>query len=185
MRKVIIIFLFIVASFSISFKTDITALAAGEGACKSDKTGFAEFDGLSNLDLMARLIYSEAQGEPMDGKKAIAKLVINRANQHSSEFGGDTVREVILNPVGGFLGMKTSYARCPDTSNAAWKNSLSAATDPTSVYIGTCLWFNTNDVFKQQLSSDGTKYKFPGTSTYKKVTEKYVIGQHTFFNVAK
>jgi spore germination cell wall hydrolase CwlJ-like protein len=141
---------------------------------------------LGNVDLVARLIYAEARGESMNGKKAVAQLVINRQLKNSSEFGGTSVHGVVLKSPGGFVGMTTSAARCPSTSTQQWQDSLSAANNPGSGLIGKSLWFNTNTVFNNQsrTSNGYLEYKFPGTSTYKRVVERYVIGNHTFFRVS-
>lgn len=179
--------IFIIAALLLTFTTtNVPALAAGEGACKSDQTGFSEFDGLTTVDLLARLIYSEAGGESMNGKKAIAKIVENRVAKNLTEFGGASYKGVILNPVGGFDGMRTSLARCPATSNQDWKDSLTAANDYSSVNIGQTLWFNTTDLFTALSRNDNgyLEYRFPATSNYKRVVERIVIGNHTFFKVS-
>lgn len=160
--------------------------ASAAGACLADKSGLTEFNGLSNVDLVARLVYAEARGESYSGKKAITQLVLNRQHKNLSEFGGNTAQGVVLKTPGGFVGMTTASARCPSTSTQGWTDSLAAASNPGSTLIGDSLWFNTNTLFSQQsrINSSGyLEYKFPGTSTYKRVMEKHVVGNHTFFRI--
>lgn len=54
---------------------DEVQILAVEGACLSDKTGLSEFDGLTSTDLLARLIYAEASGESLEGKRGVAHVV--------------------------------------------------------------------------------------------------------------
>jgi len=156
--------------------------------CLTDQTGLSEFNAVTNnTELVARLIYSEAAAESMDGKKGVAQVVINRQLKNSvSEFGGANVRDVVLKTPGGFDGMTKSTARCP-TDVLAWNNSWLAANDPGSatVKVGTTLWFNTNSLFAQRDGYDGAgylTYTFPGQPAAR-VMEKVVIGGHTFFRV--
>lgn len=184
-------FLVLVLLFSL-FKTDATVSAAGEGACVADKTGLTEFDGLSNLDLLARLIYSEARGETTQGLYGVARVVHNRVLKNLTEFGGSSVKGVILKTPGGFVGMTTVDARCPYTDGvqgAEWRAALQAAniygTEPNPV--GKTLWFNTNSVYSSRVIKDSQgkdTYKFPNISYYQTVVEKYIVGGHTFFRVS-
>lgn len=192
MMKKILLNVFLVSVVLLSlFKTDSTVSAAGEGACLADKTGLTEFDNLQNTDLIARLIFAEARGESMTGKRAVARITVNRSlhEKAESEFGGTTPKRVILNTVGGFVGMKKLDARCPDLTSQEWKDSLQAANDfwdyPNP--IGNCLWFNTVDVFAElsrPSSSGGYEYRFPDKSYYQKLIETKTIGKHTFFRVS-
>ncbi|OXS61426.1 cell wall hydrolase [Bacillus sp. V-88] len=178
----------VILCFGILFSVHVVSpsKASAAGACLTDKTGLTEFNGLSNVDLLARLVYSEARGESYSGKKAITQLVINRQNKNLSEFGGSSLSGVVLKSPGGFVGMTTSSARCPSTSTQGWQDSLTAASYPGTDIIGYSLWFNTNSLFSQQSrigSSGYLEYKFPGTSTYKRVMEKHVVDNHTFFRI--
>ncbi|WP_145925817.1 hypothetical protein [Bacillus weihaiensis] len=83
--------------------------------------------------------------------------------------------------------MTTSLARCPQNSTQ-WNNSYTAASSPSSVTksVGRSLWFNTNSVFASRDgydSSGNLTYTFPGQSP-KRVVERVVIGNHTFFRVS-
>lgn len=184
MKKLLSAILCMSVLLSIFIMAPSKTLAAG--ACLTDKSGLTEFNGLTNVDLMARLVYAEARGESYSGKKAITQLVMNRQHKNISEFGGNTLSSVVLKSPGGFVGMTTSYARCPSTSGSEWLDSLTAATNPGSDLIGDSLWFNTNSLFSQQSRTGSTgylEYKFPGTSNYIRVMEKHVVGGHTFFRV--
>lgn len=158
--------------------------AAAAGACLSDKSGLSEFNGLTSTDLLARVIYSEASGESLTGKRGVAYVVKNRISKNLSEFGGNTYAGVILKP-GEFHGMTTSFARCPSTSSTAWKDSLSIANNAGTNPVGKSLWFNTNSVYNARTFNfpDFEGYSFDGGASYARVVEKYVIGGHTFFRV--
>ncbi|WP_006522808.1 cell wall hydrolase [Desulfoscipio gibsoniae] len=153
------------------------------GACLPDKSGLSEFNGLDSVDLLARLIYSEAEGESLTGKRGVYWVVVNRKAKNSSEFGGNTVAGVVLKD-GAFVGMTTSKARCPNTNSGEWSDSLSVAKNGGTNPIRKCLWFNTNDLYNKRVikKADGYYYyTFDGGRTYKKVTDREVIGNHTFF----
>ncbi|WP_226681586.1 cell wall hydrolase [Sutcliffiella horikoshii] len=161
------------------------ASASAAGACLTDKSGLTEFQGLTSTDLLARLIYSEAEGESLTGKRGVAYVVKNRINKNLSVFGGNTYSGVILKQ-GEFQGMTTSRARCPQTSTQAWKDSLSIATNSGTNPVGKTLWFNTNSVYKARSFPfpgwlDG--YTFDGGISYSEVVEKVIVGNHTFFRV--
>lgn len=182
-KKILSVILsFGILSFGLFLVSPTSASAAG--ACLSDQSGLSEFNGLSSTDLLARLIYSEAGGESLTGKRGVAYVVKNRIAKNLSEFGGNTYSGVILKP-GSFEGMTTSYARCPSTSTTSWQDSLSVATNSGTNPVGKSLWFNTNSVYKARTfqfpSYEG--YTFDGGSSYRQVVEKYVIGNHTFFRV--
>jgi len=155
--------------------------------CLTDQTGLSEFNAVTNnVELVARLIYSEAAAESMDGKKGVAQVVINRQLKNLSEFGGTNVRNVVLKTPGGFDGMTKSGARCP-SDVLAWNNSWLAANDPGSATkrVGSTLWFNTPTVFAQRDGYDGAgylTYTFPGQPA-KRVMERVDIGNHIFFRV--
>jgi len=180
------IFLFGILCSVISISLIVPSKASAAGACVTDKTGFTEFDGLSDVDLMARLIYAEARGEITEGKRGIPHIVVNRALKNRSEFGGNTVRGVILNTKGGFDGMNTASARCPLTSSQGWIDSLAVANNPGSNNIGTNLWFNTTTLFNtltRTATSGYLEYRFPNTTPWLRVMERKAIGAHTFFRV--
>ena len=60
-----------------------------------------------DMDLLARIIWLEARGEPFEGQVAVAEVVLNRVL--SPDFP-DTVRDVIFQP-----GQFTPARRIPDT----------------------------------------------------------------------
>ena len=155
------------------------------GACLTDQSGLTEFNGLTDVDLLARLIYSEARGESNTGKRGVYWIVMNRKSANKSYFGGSTTAGVILYP-NSFEGMTTVYARCPDTSSQAWNDCLSIAQNGGSNPISNCLYFVPNWLYEQQVDHyDGDEYyTFPGGGPYfQKVITKVIIGNHTFFRV--
>lgn len=145
----------------------------------------SEFEGRDSVDLLARLIYSEAEGESNEGKRGVAYVALNRRDSGKSEFGGSTFESVILKKY-QFEGMTTSRARKPDLESDAWADSLDIASNMSTTKnpIGDCLWFMTNSAYKKGASGSGSNetFTFSG-STAKKVVEKKVIGNHTFFRV--
>lgn len=153
----------------------------------SDLTGLTEFEGRDSVDLLARMIYSEARGESLEGKRGCAHVANNRKKKNTTEFGGGTFAGVLLKS-GQFAGMTTASARQPDLTSSAWTDSLSVAANMATMAnpIGTCLWFVTNTYYSSHTrTSNGTEqYSFDGGSTYTDVVEKKVIGNHTFFRVS-
>lgn len=143
----------------------------------------------SQTDLIARMLYSEARGESDQGRRGCGYVVRNRMAKNSSEFGGNSYSGVILKKY-SFEGMTTESALKPDINSTAWKECLELAQkfflNPDSIVnpIGTCLWFVTNSLYKNKIKKSGSteSYTFNGRD-YVKVTEKKVIGGHTFFIV--
>ena len=110
---------------------------------------FSDFYKLDNTDLLARLIYSEARGEIEDGKIAIAYIVHNRVLRNTDEFGGSTMKGVILKSPGGFQGMRTFSAMNPTKEPSAWKECLFVAENYLELKnpIDTRLWFLPTIIF--------------------------------------
>ena len=69
---------------------------------------------LDTRELFARLIKCEAGGEGEDGMRAVASIVMNRANAENGEFSrvsnGGNVRNIIEQP-GQFVCMRTLIIR--------------------------------------------------------------------------
>lgn len=145
-----------------------------------------DLKGRDGVDLLARMLYSEARGETEEGKRGCAYVASNRKDKNKTEFGGNTWEGVILKKY-AFVGMTTTSALKPDLTSDAWDDSLDIATNLSSKTnpIGTCLWFVTNSYYKKHIKTSGSKesYSFDGGSTYTEVVEKVVIGGHTFFKV--
>lgn len=57
-----------------------------------------------DLDWLARLVHAEAQGEPLEGKIAVANVVLNRVKSRNFP---DTIKQVIFQRVNG------RYQFCP------------------------------------------------------------------------
>lgn len=59
-------------------------------------SGQVQLDRLTEPQLLARCIWGEARGEPIQGKLAVAHVVLNRVKAQSHF--GKTIRDVILKP---------------------------------------------------------------------------------------
>ncbi len=162
-------------------------MAYNYGEPLEDLTGLTEFAGRDSVDLLARMVYSESGNQTEKGKRGCAHVAKNRKAKNQTQFGGATYEGVILKQY-QFAGMTTEHARKPDLTSDAWKDSLAvASTMSTNVNpIGGCLWFNTNTLYKNRIKTENSKeyYTFNGGTTYTEVTEKVVIGDHTFFNLS-
>ena len=148
-----------------------------------------DLKGRDGIDLLARMIYSEAGNQSEEGKRACAFVAKNRKDKNASEFGGNTWEGVLLKE-NQFVGMTTANALRPDTSSTVWSTSLDIAKNLSSKTnpIGKCLWFNTNSLYSSRIRNVNgqggpEQYKFPG-GEYRDVVEKKVIGNHTFFRVS-
>lgn len=149
----------------------------GEALNSSD-----DLKGRDSVDLLARMIYAEAQGESFEGKCGVAFVAQNRKDhpKKAKEFGGTTWEAVLLSP------NQFSVALKPNTKSQAWADCLDIAqnlSDKTNP-IGSCLWFNANDVYaKRSQTVNGVEQYAFSKGKYKDVVEKCVIGGHTFFRI--
>ncbi len=57
---------------------------------------YKAFGNLSDLQLLALLVYGEARGESLDGKAGVAWVALNRVRKGG--WFGDTLKDVILKP---------------------------------------------------------------------------------------
>ncbi|GAK04378.1 LOW QUALITY PROTEIN: spore cortex-lytic enzyme, lytic transglycosylase SleB [Geomicrobium sp. JCM 19037] len=78
------------------------------------------------LDLLARLIHSEAQGEPYAGKVAVGTVVLNRV---ADDRYPDTIRDVIYEVVNGYYAFSqvldgTIYEPAAEESKLAAREAL-------------------------------------------------------------
>ena len=153
-----------------------------------EKITASEMSGRTGLDLLARMIYVEAEGESEMGKRGVACVARNRKDHaSSSEFGGTTYKEVILHP-NQFSTVGTSRFLAPDLNSTAWSDSLEIALNMDEVVnpISACLWFNTNSLYnnRSRVVNGQEQYTFSTTNpNYKDVVEKHVLGNHTFFRL--
>lgn len=101
---------------------------SGFGRSISYSSGW--YSGLSDVELLSRLLYGENTYNTAD-QHAVAWVIINRKNKNSTTFGGNTYRGVAtksgaFEPItGGSDG--TSNARVPDTSSLRWSSAVWAA----------------------------------------------------------
>jgi N-acetylmuramoyl-L-alanine amidase len=56
---------------------------------------WAEFEASQDYELLVRLLYHEARGEGVEGKKEVVRVVLNRVNSQNFP---DTIRDVIFQP---------------------------------------------------------------------------------------
>ncbi len=98
------------------------------GECLTNQTGLSEFEGRDSVDLLARMIYSEASIESNECRRGVAFVASNRKNDGT---WGSTYESVLLWP-NQFYRMYSSNARCPETSSSAWLDSLNIAASMTS-----------------------------------------------------
>ncbi|WP_377867376.1 cell wall hydrolase [Bacillus sp. R86525] len=118
---------------------------------------------LQEVDLMARLVNAEAGGEPYEGKVAVAKVVLNRANANGFP---NTITDVIYEPI------KNGYAFTPVTDgriNQPATQEARMAVEEALTSKGT--------------NSDWLYFYNPKTSTDKWITTRQTvaqIGNHLF-----
>ncbi|MGS0763622.1 cell wall hydrolase [Syntrophomonas curvata] len=107
----------------------------------TDIWDFTEFVGRDSVDLLARMIYSEAADQAYVGKQGVGHVALNRRN--NGGFGGSTFEAVLL-ARGQFRGMTTEMARKPTLNSTAWAESLYIASNITTQYnpIGNRLYFS-------------------------------------------
>lgn len=154
----------------------------------SDPWDFGEFADVTDEDLLARMLYSEARGESPEAKRACLWVYRHRVAINKQEFGGNTLRGVLLRR-SQFEGMTTESARRPDASSPAWQECLALAQARDTLVVPdpvpTALWFLTNAQYRRGAHDvDTPKETFAfGGSTPRKVTYKRVIGGQTFFRV--
>lgn len=145
---------------------------------------FNDLANLSEVDVVARCIYSEAAGESLTGKRGVAGVIRNRKNKNSSEFGGGTYKDVVLHS-GAFSGMTGSMALCPNTTASAWTQCVEIAQtiDTVSNPVGNCLWFFTNELYATRVYTENGDKKIDFGAGGRVITDEIVIDGHTFFLV--
>jgi len=148
-------------------------MAYGEELTSTD-----ELYDIDNVDLLARLIYSEAESETEEGKRGVAFVASNR--KETSGFP-NTYKEVILQK-GQFDGIWTKRALKPDTSSQAWKDSLDIASNMATKKnpIGTRTYFQREDSLKT-LDKSGTNGTYKGTNSWTSFSDGKIIGAHIFY----
>ena len=154
-----------------------------------EKITNSEMSSRPGLDLLARMIYAEAEGEREIGKRAVACVARNRKDHaKASEFGGTTYKEVILKP-NQFTSVGNNKFLEPDLDSTAWSDSLDIALNMDTVVnpISACLWFNTNSLYnsRSRIVNGQEQYTFSETNPYyQDVIQKGVVGNHTFFRLS-
>lgn len=159
----------------------------------TDLPGFQEYDGLSNTEILARLIYGEAEAEPWVGKTSVAYVVRNRVIKNLPEFGGSTYRGVMLKtfPDGSvaFAGLQNPRALKPNINSNEWRDSVNVAGTFLSYQnlIGGCLWFWRSDYYNSNSRSGGSLGQVYLGGKWQYVTEKWSFAipgsNNVFFNI--
>ncbi|TKI56253.1 cell wall hydrolase [Brevibacillus antibioticus] len=144
----------------------------------------SQLEDCSSTDLLARIIYAEAEGESEEGKRGVAFVIKNRKDRDSREFGGNTYKGVILKK-SQFSAVDRDEMLQPDTSSRSWKDSLDIAKNMSKKDnpIGDCLWFNADWMWEDQYDRVENTYTFPDGSKVHRVVEMHEIGKHVFFRV--
>ena len=119
---------------------------------------------------LALTIYHEARGEPLEGQRAVAEVVLNRV-AHSSF--PDDVCGVVKDPY-QFSYVSNGWAQIPTVTQGGprllW---LQVRPSPTSIQeaaisaIKVCLWYHRSDIT---------------TRWSECLDKKMTIGEHTFFS---
>ena len=144
-----------------------------------------ELSSRTGLDLLARMIYAEAEGESEMGKRGVAFVARNRKDHSkASEFGGTTYKQVILFR-NDFKSKTTARFLEPNLDSEAWATSLNIALnmDTMTNPISACLWFNTPAAYSANSRVENGQEQYNFGAGYKNVIEKKVLGNHIFFRV--
>lgn len=132
---------------------------------KKDKWDFKEFEGRDSVDLLARMIYSEAEDQEYEGKQGVAHVAKNRKAYNNGKTYGKTYEEVLLKR-GQFEGMTTSRARKPKLNSQAWEDAL---------YIASNIGTEDNPIGNR-------RYFLPNKPKSSKAIDILQLGDHWFFN---
>lgn len=147
-----------------------------------------EIERRSGLDLLARVIYAEAESESEMGKRGVASVILNRTlHKKSAEFGGTTYKDVIMHR-NAFESLGNFKFLNPDTNSQAWADSLNIALNMDTLVnpISTCLWFNAPSSYysNSRVVNGREQYSFNKGISYTDVIEKRVLGGHIFFRLS-
>lgn len=146
-----------------------------------------DLKGRDSVDILARVIYDEAENQSWAGKQGVAAIVANRKKCTIGEFADKNTVEAVVLHKNQFAGIVNSSSRLlkPNTSSQGWNDSLYIAMNSATQDnpIGKCLWFRSKTLYNSQVTyQNGVEYFNLGGGA-KKVIEKYTIGDHTFFNL--
>jgi spore germination cell wall hydrolase CwlJ-like protein len=141
-------------------------------------TSKSQLVGRDSVDLLARMIYAEAEAESYEGKLGVAHVAKNRKWYNTAEFGGNTYEGVLLNNDEFALKLQ------PNLNSQAWEDSLEIASTMSTNEnpIECCYWFNTTTYFNTRIRyKNGVKEYKAKSGTYFGIENEIVIGNHTFF----
>ena len=134
-------------------------------------------DKMSDEETLANVIFSEAEGESTDGKRAVGDVIFNRLKNPSAYnlnrgYGNSNLKKLITSPE-QFDGVKTFRFFKPNKNSPQYKESLEIAKD---------LLNNKNRI---DTTNGATFFYRTGTekpTSINKLQQGIVIGNHTFLN---
>lgn len=130
-------------------------------------------DNLTSKEVLARTIWGEARGEPLEGQKAIANVVLNRIKSGKTWWGND-VRSVCLKPY---------QFSCWNQSDPN-RSKLLALTSEDQIYVE-CLVIAQNAIGTDfpDNTNVADSYERTGTNAYwaRTLSPVATIGNHQFF----
>jgi N-acetylmuramoyl-L-alanine amidase len=119
---------------------------------------------------LALTIYHEARGEPLEGQRAVAEVVLNRV-AHSSF--PDDVCGVVKDPY-QFSYVSNGWAQIPD-SDAGWATAVDVASEAITNFNDGRSYFGDKNMLWYHRSDITTKWS-------ECLDKKMTIGEHTFFS---
>lgn len=126
------------------------------------------FASLTDVELLARMIYGEARGEPYEGMVAVANVAMNRAAQPS--WWGTNLREVLLHP-SQFSCFLPAYSESLVTpSESSWLDCMKIAHGVLTNQTGDPT-FNATHYYADYIAPPGWASQMQETAH---------IGQHVF-----
>ncbi len=132
----------------------------------------SDLNDLSDKDILARTVYLEARGEPKDGWRGVAFVILRRAKLNKSYWGGNSVKKVCLK-----AGQFECYKQGLDHSirNISLYNEIKLVTDKI---------FDGDDTTDPTRGADHynnpTKENPPPDWTYN-CNKTVMIGKHQFY----
>lgn len=123
---------------------------------------------LTDVELLARMIYGEARGEPYDGMVAVACVAMNRAAQPT--WWGTTLREVLLHPSQFSCFLPAYVSRLITPSEPVWLDCIKIAHGVMTNQTGDPT-FGATSYYADYIAA-------PGWASQMQETVK--IGQHVF-----
>lgn len=166
-KKLLLIGVMLISSLTFTTSKNITYTATLDTVeIKTSKTSKTFKVDSKEVKLLARLIYSEAGGEPYKGKLAVGNVVLNRMNRKKT-----SLYKIIFQK-GQFDGVRTSRFKYKYKVDKSYQTCIKAATE---LLNGLRVIPNTVEFFHNPITSTDTGW------TRKISKYKYrQIGNHLF-----